>query len=111
MPEPMTVPMRPEPPPCPLKLPKEARDEYQRLAELVTGLKAEDGYSLAMLATCWVTWKRATKEVEKLGNVVMSGGCAIPNPSLGVAARAQNQIMALQKELGIGPIQRKKKRK
>jgi phage terminase small subunit len=111
MKHPATIPMQPMPPPCPVELPPEAQAEYDRLAAMVTGLKPEDGYQLAMLAQCWITWTQANADVNRLGNVVSSGGTAIANPSLAIRAQALNQILAISKELGIGPIQRKKKRK
>jgi P27 family predicted phage terminase small subunit len=67
-----------------------------------------DEIAILMLASSWTTWRRAMAEVHTLGNVVMSGGTAIANPSLAVAHQAHGQILALCKELGLTAKSRKR---
>ncbi len=104
----MTVPMNTGPT-CPPDVPQEVRDEFDRLVGLL-GVRATsaDALALLMLATSWTTWRKATAEVARLGLVVMSGGTAIANPSLAIAAQAHRQIVELCRELGLTPTSRKK---
>jgi|GEM_PF-2265639 len=96
-------------PTCPPEVTDDVREEFVRLAELL-GDKATpaDSLTLLMLATSYTTWQRATAEVARLGNVVMSGGTAIANPSLAIAHQAHGQILALCRELGLTPASRRK---
>ncbi len=85
-------------PVCPPGLSAEVQSEFERLASLQK-LRPEAGDLLAMLAQVWITWRKATATVEAQGEIVMSGGTAISNPSLAVAAQAQRQIMEITKTL------------
>jgi P27 family predicted phage terminase small subunit len=94
---------------CPADVPEEVAAEFDRIVELMGDRTVEaDCLTVLMLAHSWVTWRRAMLEVHRLGNVVMSGGTAIPNPSLGVAHQAHGQIVTLCKELGLTPATRHK---
>src|SRR3954468_22977529 len=87
----------------------DVRAEFTRiLSMLTTRLRPEDEYAVTMLATAWVTWRKAQADVEVQGRVVMSGGTAIANPALSVANQAHTQILALARELGLTPAARKK---
>ena len=99
----------PQRPTCPADASLEVAAEFARLVKLMDARATEaDEITLLMLATSWLTWRRATAEVAKLGNVVMSGGTAIANPSLSVAHQAHGQIVTLCKELGLTAASRKK---
>ena len=95
-------------PACPDDVPEEVRFEFERLAKLLgPRVHAEDMHLLLMLATSWVTWRGAQRDVAEQGRVVMSGGAAIGHPSLAIAAQAHTQIVTLSRELGISPRSRK----
>lgn len=103
-----TIPL-PTAPACSPDAPVEVREEFDRLVVLMGGTAtAADSLTLMMLATSWTTWRRATAEVARLGNVVSSGGTAIANPSLAIAHQAHGQIIALCRELGLTPASRRK---
>ncbi len=104
----VTIPLR-EMPSCPSDVPQDVKQEFARLLELMGDRAAStDALTLLMLATSWVTWRKATTEVARLGLVVMSGGTAIANPHLAVANQAHRQIVELCKELGLTPNARRK---
>jgi P27 family predicted phage terminase small subunit len=85
------------------------RKEFKRLLGLMGDRAASaDALAILMLATSWITWRKATAEVARLGLVVMSGGTAIANPHLAVANTAHRQIVELCKELGLTPSARRK---
>jgi P27 family predicted phage terminase small subunit len=90
-------------------LPEDVRQQFDRLVSLMDGRATPaDAITLTMLATSLTTWQKATAEVARLGNVVMSGGTAIANPSLGIAAQAHRQIVELCRELGLTAASRRK---
>ena len=96
-------------PTCPSDTPPEVKKEFKRLVSLMDGRATPaDSLALLMLAQSWTTWRRATAQVTKFGNVVMSGGTAIANPSLAIAHQAHGQILALCKELGLTATSRRK---
>lgn len=108
MKKPATIPLRTAPP-CPPDTPPEVAAEFARVAGLIgERLRPEDEFALLMFATAWTTWRRAQADVARDGAVVMSGGTACPHPALSVAAQAHGQILALAKELGLSPAQRKR---
>jgi len=97
------------PPVCPPEVPQDIRAEFDRLAKLLgERLRPEDSDLLLLYAAAWATWRSAQADVARDGRVVMSGGTAIPHPALTVAGQAHQQILALSRELGIGPSQRKR---
>ena len=98
-------------PTCLPDVPADVAAEFERVAELL-GERAEqiDQFQILMFAHSWTVWRKATAEVARLGNVVMSGGSAVPNPSLTVAHQALGQLIALAKALGINPAERAKLR-
>jgi P27 family predicted phage terminase small subunit len=94
---------------CPADVPPEVAAEFERIVGLMGERAVEaDCLTVLMLAHSWTTWRKAIADVHKLGTVVMSGGTAIPNPSLGVAHQAHMQIVTLCKELGLTAASRKK---
>jgi len=95
-------------PKCPKNVPAEVAATFKMFAAMMTAPTAPDGPALLMLAESWTTWRTARADVARLGSVVMSGGCAIANPSLAVAAQAHQQIVGLLKELGLTASSRKK---
>lgn len=102
----MTKPSRPT---CPRDVAPEVAAEFRRLVALMEGRATKaDELTLLLLATSYATWRRATAEVARLGNVVSSGGTAIANPSLAIAHQAQQQILALCRELGLTAASRRK---
>jgi phage terminase small subunit len=106
----MTLPIRRpiEPPPG---LPPDVAAEFERLAGLlVDTLRPEDSDLLGMYATAIVTWRTARATVAAEGERVMSGGTCIANPSLAIAAQAHREILALAKQLRIGPASASRKR-
>ena len=104
----VTIPLK-ETPVCPLDATQDVQQEFARLLDLMGDRAASaDSLALLMLATSWTTWRKATAEVARLGLVVMSGGCAISNPNLAIAAQAHNQVLTLCRELGLTPSARRK---
>lgn len=104
----MTESLKNTAPACPPDVPPEIAAEFDRLLEMMDGRATPaDTITLLMLATSWTTWRRATAEIHRLGNVVMSGGMAVPNPSLSIAHQAHGQIVKLAKELCLTAASRK----
>jgi len=96
-------------PRCPADTPKPVKDEFARLVRLMGDRAIDaDELTLLMLATSWITWRDARRQVQQDGTVVMSGGTAIAHPALAVAHQAHTQILALCKELGLTAASRRK---
>lgn len=96
-------------PTCPRDVPPEVKKQFAQLVDLMDGRATKaDEVTLLLLATSYVTWRQARVEVARLGNVVMSGGTAIANPSLAIAHQAQQEILALCRELGLTAASRRK---
>ena len=83
--------------------------EFDRLAALFERHATEiDAIALEVLAANLAMWRKAVKDTDEVGQVVMSGGIAIANPSIQVAERAQAKIQALISELGISTAFKRK---
>ena len=52
--------------------------------------------------------RKAVRDIDETGTVVMSGGMAIPNPNITVAERIQGQILAISKEMGLSAALRRR---
>ena len=69
---------------------------------------ALDAISLELLASNLAMWRKATRDVDALGQVVMSGGIAIANPAIAISERAQVQVRAMIAGLGISAAFKRK---
>lgn len=87
---------------CTPGMPKDVAEEFDRLAKLFERTATDiDAISLELLASNLAMWRKATRDVDALGQVVMSGGIAIANPAIAISERAQVQVRAMIAELGI----------
>lgn len=78
---------------CTPGMPAAVVEEFDRLAALFARSATDvDGLSLEILAANLAMWRKAVRDVDELGQVVMSGGIAIANPAIAISERAQVQI-------------------
>lgn len=96
-------------PSCSSMLPDAAKVEFERMVDVLGGKAgAVDAVALEMLAANIATWRKAVRDIDETGTVVMSGGMAIPNPNITVAERIQGQILAISKEMGLSAALRRR---
>lgn len=94
---------------CTPGMPKDVAEEFDRLAKLFERTATDiDAISLELLASNLAMWRKATRDVDALGQVVMSGGIAIANPAIAISERAQAQVRAMIAELGISAAFKRK---
>ena len=87
---------------CTPGMPAAVVEEFDRLAALFARSATDaDGLSLEILAANLAMWRKAVRDVDELGQVVMSGGIAIANPAIAISERAQVQIRSMIADLGI----------
>lgn len=94
---------------CTPGMPKDVAEEFDRLAKLFERTATDiDAISLELLASNLAMWRKATRDVDALGQVVMSGGIASANPAIAISERAQVQVRAMIAELGISAAFKRK---
>lgn len=94
---------------CSESMPADVVAEFDRLAELFQRAATDvDAIALELLAANLAMWRKAILDVDKVGQVVISGGIAIANPSIQVAERVQAKIQSLIAELGISTAFKRK---
>lgn len=83
-------------------LPASVAEEFDRLAKLFERSATEiDSIALEILSANLAQWRKAVRDVDEQGIVVMSGGIAMANPAIAVSERAQGQIRSIISDLGI----------
>ena len=97
----------PEPPD---HLSEEAKSEWERVGQLLTGLGMVsdlDRAGLAAYCQAWGRWVEAEESLRKCGLVVKSpNGYLMQSPFLAIANKAMEQMKALLIEFGMTPASR-----
>lgn len=95
---------------CPEWIEGVARQEYERLAEVLirTRVLAEtDWVALAAFANEFDGWYRATRLIRKEGSILTSkAGGKYVNPRVGIASMHFKNMVKLMTELGLTPASR-----
>jgi len=93
----------------PAGLGKADATEWRRVVRLARAARwtALDRDALVVYVVTFARWMEAQRQVDSLGLVVKnSQGMAVANPYLCVAERAQRDMVALARELGLTPAAR-----
>ncbi len=96
---------------CPAHLSKEARAEWDRVAEELAPaglLTSVDRAALAAYCQTWARWCDAERQLQKSGVVLKSpkSGFPIQNPYVGIANTALDQLRKWATEFGMTPAAR-----
>lgn len=103
---------RPEPvvPDCPAQLGPVARQEWDRLAGELGGLRiltALDRAALAAYCNAYGLWAEAVEAIQKYGTMVKSpSGYPIQSPYVSIANRQAEIMMRIASEFGFTPASR-----
>ena len=90
-------------------MPASIAEEFSRLATLFARSATEvDSIALEILSANLAQWRKAVRDVDEQGIVVMSGGIAMANPAIAVSERAQGQIRSMIADLGIAAAFKRK---
>jgi phage terminase small subunit len=80
---------------------EDAASEAARLHEMFGDAPLRhDALVIELLSVNVALWRRSMADVDRLGQVVMSGGMAIANPNIAVADRALSKIRDLLDDIG-----------
>ncbi len=101
---------KPEIPPCPRHLEKEARREWRRMArelDNVSLLTRLDKAVFAIYCSSWSTWKEASQKLASTGMVIKSPkNYPMINPYLSIQRSAESQMIKCLVEIGMSPSSR-----
>lgn len=97
-------------PECPSHLKGAAREEWKRLAKelfYMNMISKVDRAALAACCTAWGDYVKASKELEKEGEVIFSlKGGVYQNPWMAIKKRSMDQVIKFYGEFGMTPSSR-----
>jgi P27 family predicted phage terminase small subunit len=94
---------------CPSWLDKEAKKEWKRILKELENedLKALDVKALEGYCQSYSKWKKSEEYLQEKGNTFETpNGYIMPRPEVAIANKAQAEMRAWAKELGLTPASR-----